>query len=66
MRPVRRYSFTFVCGAHTQQLFALGHSPCKAKAQAFEYLERLLKLSPELPSSGWRLTEQDDLGIAGC
>lgn len=67
MRPLRRYSFQFThADGHSTTLFALGITPCKARAQAYEYLERYLAASPELPSSGWRLAVQDDLGIAGC
>lgn len=65
MRPTRRYYFEFTHGGHKVPLYALGTTPCRARAEAFMMLERFLDLSPELPRNGWRLAVQTDLGMAG-
>lgn len=66
MRPTRRYYFEFTKdGYDPVKLFALGQTPCKARAEAWTMLERYLDASPELPRNSWRLAQQSDLGIAG-
>lgn len=66
MRPTRRYYIEFAHGEHTVKLYTLGTTPCKGRAHGYELLEAYLKASPELPSNGWRLARQDDLGVVGC
>lgn len=70
VRPRRRYIHTFVNEQAAKPIIlpALGDTPCKAKNQAFVYLERLLQVDPTLPpnsgSSRWRLLSQQDAGLA--
>jgi hypothetical protein len=66
VRPVRRYQFVF---RHTPTgqsvvLLALGNTPCAARNQAFDYLEKLKK-ADALPPDDWRMERQEDRGLAG-
>lgn len=65
-RPPRRYYivFTHLPTGATVKTYAVGTTPCAAKNEAFNQLERLLQLDPTRPSNpGWQLTTQSDEGL---
>lgn len=64
MGDARTYEFVFSLAGQEDIIFpASGGSPCKARNQAFETLEGILKRL-DLPSNGWKLVSQTEKDIS--
>jgi len=66
-RPLRRYYLVFVHPVgNTIKTYAVGETPCRAKSNGWDQIERLKRADPNLPQDNrWTLIVQTDEGIVG-